>query len=270
MVPLLRAAHLQPALAVTVMTTALGVFAGRGGSAGWLFLAMLTGQLFVGWSNDWLDYARDVAAGRSDKPVAAGQVSRRAVGLAAVVAAALCVPLSLLNGALAGLVHLAAVASAGAYNAWLKRTPLSPVPYAVSFGSLPYFVTLGLPGRPLPPWWAPGAAALLGVGAHFVNTLPDQTDDRRLGVYGLPQRVGRTASLLAGALLLLGAGLLLAVAPAGAPSALAYVLAALQVAAVVAVVAAARLGRERDAWTLTLVAAGLAVALLLANGASLA
>ncbi|HWL36802.1 MAG TPA: UbiA family prenyltransferase [Frankiaceae bacterium] len=270
MIALARAAHIQPAVAVTAMTSALGVAAGRGGSAVWLCLAMLTGQLFVGWSNDWLDSARDVAAGRTDKPVAAGSVSRRAVGVAALLAVALCVPFSLLNGAVAGLVHLAAVASAGLYNAFLKRTVASPVPYAFSFGSLPWFVTLGLPGRPAPPWWSYAAAALLGVGAHFVNTLPDQADDVRLGVRGLPQRIGRTPSLVTGAVLLVGAGLVLAAAPPGAPSPLALALAAVQVAAVLGVVVTARLGRERASWTLTLAAAVLAVALLLANGASLA
>ena len=270
MVPLLRAAHLQPAVAVTAMTTALGVAAGRGGSAVWLCLAMLSGQLFVGWSNDWLDAGRDVAAGRADKPVAAGQVSRVSVGVAALVAVTLCVPLSLANGVLAGLVHLAAVGSAGLYNVVLKRTVASPLPYAFSFGSLPWFVTLGLPGRPAPPWWASAAAALLGVGAHFVNTLPDQADDVRLGVRGLPQRIGRTPSLVAGAVLLVAAGVLLAVAPPGSPTAVAAVLAVAQVAAVAGVVVAARTGRERAAWTGTIVAAALAVALLLANGAALA
>lgn len=270
MVPLIRAAHVQPALAVTAMTTALGVAAGRSaGSAVWLCLAMLSGQLFVGWSNDWLDAGRDVAAGRADKPVAAGQVSQSAVGTSALLSLSLCIPLSLANGLRAGLVHLAAVASAGLYNLVLKRTPLSPLPYAFSFGSLPWFVTLGLPGRPAPPWWATTAAALLGVGAHFVNTLPDQAADRRLGVHGLPQRIGRTPSLLSGAVLLVAAGLLLAVAPPGSPSGLALALAVLQVAAVAAVLATAVARRERASWTLTIASAGLAVALLLANGAAL-
>lgn len=270
MIPLLRASHVQPALAVTALTTALGVAAGRGASAVWLCLAMLSGQLFVGWSNDWLDAGRDVAAERSDKPIAAGQVPRSLVGRAALVAVAACVPLSLANGAAAGSVHLAAVASAGLYNAVLKRTPLSPLPYAFSFGSLPWFVTLGLPGRPAPPWWATVAAALLGVGAHFVNTLPDLAADVALGVRGLPQRLGRTPSLVAGAVLLAAAGLLLAAAPPGPPSALAYALAPLQLACVAAVLGTASTGRERAAWSLTIAAAGLAVVLLLANGASLA
>jgi 4-hydroxybenzoate polyprenyltransferase len=268
--PLLRAAHVQPLLAVTALVTALAVAAGRGAGSVWVCLAILSGQLFVGWSNDWLDRDRDRAAGRTDKPVAAGQVPARVVGAAALVAVALCVPLSLANGWRAGLVHLGAVASAGLYNARLKATPVSPVPYALSFGSLPYFVTLGLPGHPAPPLWAPLGAALLGAGAHFVNTLPDQEADVRLGVRGLPQRIGRTPSLLAGALLLAAAGAVLALLPAGSPRPATLALLATQLAAVAGVVAAARMDHARGAWTLTLVAAALAVALLLARGSALA
>jgi 4-hydroxybenzoate polyprenyltransferase len=269
-IPLLRAAHVQPALAVTAMTTALAVSAGRGASSVWVALALLSGQLFVGWSNDWLDRDRDRRSGRSDKPVAAGQVAASAVGVAALVAVAACVPLSLANGWRAGLVHLAAVASAGLYNLRLKATVLSPLPYAFSFGSLPYVVTYGLAGHPAPPPWAPLAASLLGMGAHFVNTLPDQGDDLREGIRGVPQRIGRTPSLLAGASLLLAAGVVLAVLPAGTPGAASLALLAVQAACVAALVVVARLGHERAAWSLTLASAALAVALLLAQGSSLA
>jgi 4-hydroxybenzoate polyprenyltransferase len=262
-IPLLRASHVQPALAVTAMTTGLAVRAGRGVGSVWVAAAMLSGQLFVGWSNDWLDRDRDVAAGRTDKPVAVGSVSSAAVGRAALIAVALCVPLSLANGLLAGSVHLGAVASAGAYNAWLKRTLASPLPYALSFGSLPYFVSLGLPGHPVPPWWMPAAAALLGVGAHFVNTLPDQADDVRLGVRGLPQVIGRTPSLVSGCLLLAGAGVLLAVAPVGPVGGTTLALLGVQLLAVLGVVAAAVTRHERAAWSLTIMSALLAVALLL-------
>lgn len=268
MIPLLRASHLQPAVAVTAMTTALAVSAGRGASSVWVALALLSGQLFVGWSNDWVDRDRDRRSGRTDKPVAAGQIPARVVGAAALTSLALCVPLSLANGWRSGLVHLGAVASAGLYNLRLKATPVSPLPYAVSFGSLPYVVTLGLPGHPAPPAWAPVAAALLGMGAHFVNTLPDQADDLREGIRGLPQLIGRTPSLVAGATLLLGAGVVLAIAPPGPPG-LALVLLAVQAGAVAALVVAARAGRERLAWTLTIASAVLAVALLLAQGSAL-
>jgi len=51
------------------------------------------------WSNDWFDARRDAAAGRTDKPVPAGQVSRRAVGLAGLAALAVSVLLSFAIGA---------------------------------------------------------------------------------------------------------------------------------------------------------------------------
>jgi 4-hydroxybenzoate polyprenyltransferase len=269
-IPLLRASHVQPMLAVTALVTALAVAAGRGAGSVWVALAILSGQLFVGWSNDWLDRDRDVSAGRLDKPVAAGQVAASLVGRCALAAFLACIPLSLANGWRAGLVHIGAVVSAGLYNAWLKATPLSPVPYAVSFGSLPFFVTLGLPRHPGPPGWAPLGAALLGAGAHFVNTLPDQEDDVRLGVRGLPQRLGRTPSLVAGAVLLAAAALVLAVLPPGSPGAPTVALLAAQLGAVLGVVLAARTGHPRGAWTLTLAAAALAVSLLLVQGAALA
>ena len=82
----------------------------------------------------------------------------------AVGALALCVPLSLLSGLTAGTVHLAAVGAALAYNVRLKSTIASFVPYAVAFGALPAFITLGLDGSPGPPAWAVEAGALMGVG----------------------------------------------------------------------------------------------------------
>ena len=41
-----------------------------------------------------------------------------------------------------------------------------------------------------PPWWWPVGAALLGVGAHLLNVLPDLDDDAATGVRGLPHRLG--------------------------------------------------------------------------------
>ena len=51
---------------------------------------------------------------------------------------------------------------------------------------------MALTGRTdvLPPPWVPVAGALLGVGAHLVNALPDLADDAATGVRGLPHRLG--------------------------------------------------------------------------------
>ena len=131
---------------------------------------------------------------------------RASVATACALAVAACVPLSLASGWRAGLVHLVAVAGGWAYNLGLKRTVLSWLPYAVSFGLLTAFITLGLPGHPAPPWWLVPAGALLGIGAHFLNVVPDVDDDLAAGVRGLPQRLGAARSAVAGAVLLAGGG----------------------------------------------------------------
>lgn len=205
---LLRSCHPEPTVAVTVLVTALAVTTGRD-LVGVLLVAaaVLTGQLSIGWLNDHLDAERDRVVGRTDKPAATGVISARAVGVAALVAAVLCVPLSLASGILAGSLHLTAVAAGLVYDLGLKATRASVLPYAVCFGLLPVFVVLGAGGTP--PWWLPAAGALLGSGAHFANVLPDLDDDRATGVQGLPHRTGAAASRAAAAGLLLAASVVL-------------------------------------------------------------
>jgi 4-hydroxybenzoate polyprenyltransferase len=213
---LVAASHPLPSAAVTAFAVAVSAAAGR--SAGGVLLtglAVLTGQLSIGWSNDLLDRSRDLAAGRSDKPLATGAADPRTVWRATWLALVACVPMSLANGLLAGTVHLVAVSGGWAYNLGLKRTWASPVPYAVSFALLTCFVTLGLDGSPWPPPWAVAAGALLGVGAHFLNVVPDVADDLADGVRGLPQRIGARASAVTGAVLMAAAAVLAVTGPDG-------------------------------------------------------
>ncbi|WP_285507061.1 UbiA family prenyltransferase [Actinokineospora sp. NBRC 105648] len=204
--PLLRASHPEPAVAVTLAAAALA--AGLGQTT-WGVLAVvgavLAGQLSVGWLNDLVDAGRDAAVGRTDKPVAIGAVSATTIRTAVIIAAVATVGLSLASGVPAGLAHIVAVGSAWAYDLRLKATAFSIAPYAVSFGLLTAFVTLGLPDPYLPPWWLVATAALLGSAAHFANTLPDLEDDNATGVRGLPHRMGAQASRVAAALLVLAA-----------------------------------------------------------------
>jgi 4-hydroxybenzoate polyprenyltransferase len=183
---------------------------------------ILVGQLSVGWSNDWIDADRDALSARPDKPISQGQISRPAVGTAAVVALAATVPLSFALGFGAGLAHVVAVASAWAYNLYLKRTAWSWLPYAVSFGLLPVVVTLSLQQPRPPPLWIVAAGALLGVGAHLTNVLPDLQDDLANGVRGLPHRLGRTAASLCALVALSLASIIVVVGAPGAPSALGW------------------------------------------------
>jgi 4-hydroxybenzoate polyprenyltransferase len=188
---LVAAAHPGPALAVTVLAALLAVADGLGpGMVVLVTAAVLSGQLSIGWSNDLVDAARDRAVGRVDKPLATGAVSVTTVRLACALAVVACVPLSLACGTAAGLTHLVCVAAGWAYNLGLKATVWSWLPYAVAFGGLPVFVALADPPQSLPPAWIPLAGALLGVGAHLLNVLPDLADDAATGVRGLPHRLG--------------------------------------------------------------------------------
>jgi 4-hydroxybenzoate polyprenyltransferase len=220
--------------------------------------AVLTGQLSIGWCNDWADAPRDTLAARRDKPVAQGLVGRATVGGAAVLALLVCIALSLALGLLPGVVHLVAVASAWAYDLGVKATLASPLPYAFSFGLLPAVATTALPSSPWPAAGVVAGAALLGVGAHFANTVADTAADAATGVRGLPQRVGARRSLQVSAVSVAAAALaLLTAASSSTPVVLVLLVLGALVAAAVAV-AGDTLGRR--AFRLVLLAVALVIA----------
>ena len=203
---LARCSHPEPVVMVSALCGVLAVLAGRGWGTVWVVLAVLAGQLFVGWTNDYVDRKRDTEARRADKPVAQGEISPRLVAIAAVVAGVATIPLSLASGVAATIVHLVGVASATAYNLGLKATAFSVVPYALSFAMVPAFITLGLAHPHWPPAWVTLAASLTGVGGHFAQARPDVERDRRQRVLGMPQLVGeRVSGVVAATFLVAGA-----------------------------------------------------------------
>jgi 4-hydroxybenzoate polyprenyltransferase len=200
---LARCSHPEPVVAVTSVCGVLAVLAGRGGwGTVWVMLAVAAGQVFVGWTNDYIDRRRDTEVQRADKPLARGEISSRSVAIAATVAGLAVVPLSLASGVPATMVHVIGVVSATAYNLGLKSTWLSVVPYAVSFAMVPAFITLGLAHPHWPPAWVSAAASLTGVGGHFAQARPDVERDRRQRVLGLPQVFGDRGSAIAAAVFL--------------------------------------------------------------------
>jgi 4-hydroxybenzoate polyprenyltransferase len=254
---------------VTGLATAIAATSGRDLRGTVLVAcAVLTGQLSIGWCNDLVDRDRDLRAGRTDKPIATGEVQPRLVAVACATAATACIPLSLASGWRAGLCHLVGVAGGWAYDLGLKRTLLSWLPYAVSFALLGAFLALGLPGHPAPHGWLLLAGGLLGVGAHFLNVVPDVDADRRAGILGLPQRLGAARSRTGGAVLLAAAAAVVTLGP-GDPSP--WSLAGL-VAALVLAAAAALTGRRpgsRLPFLLALATAAVTVALLIGAGSDL-
>ena len=238
------ASHPWPSLAIAVLVTVVAAQAAPSGIGPVLTgPAMLAGQLSIGWCNDACDALRDAAAGRTDKPVATGAVSVRAVWIAAhaslvvalVMAAAISVPTAVLLAVIIG--------AAWAYNLGLKSSPASGLAYVLGFGPLPAYAFSTLPGHPMPAWSVTAAAALVGLGGHFADVLPDLVADRATGVAGLPQRVaarwGAGAVRTCALTLLLSASALLVVAS----SRLWVGVAGLAVAVVFAVIGARGAGR---------------------------
>lgn len=257
------ASHPGPTVAVTTLVTVVAWSAGRD-LTGCLFVAaaILTGHLSIGWSNDAIDATRDTSVHRNDKPIVLGLVSRRTLWIGATLMLVACVPLSLASGWLAGLAHLVGVAAAWGYNLRLKSTRISWLPYAVAFGLLPSFVTLGTSDT-WAPWWASAATALLGVGAHLANVVPDLADDLATGVEGWPQRLGRLARYAA-PLPLATATALLVLAPPGPVGAIGW--ATLAVVAVLLVVIVA----WRNApFLLTIAVAAVSIVALVLRGDAL-
>jgi len=262
---LVRSSHAGPTVAVALISLALAIGIGL---SSWqvvgITLMILCNQFSVGLSNDWLDAERDRRSGRTDKPIAAGEVSVHTVAALALILASVSVVLSLAFGALAALAHGLFLASGWAYNLWLKSTPASVIPYIVGFGSLPAIVTLAADPPQLVQLWAIAAGALLGIAAHFSNVLPDLDEDRSTGVRGLPHILGARISGIVIAVSLVAASLAVAFGPGNDISAVPIIGFALTLTlAIASVVLVVRNTMKRMLFRLTIAAAMINVALLL-------
>ncbi|GGM73009.1 hypothetical protein GCM10011609_06080 [Lentzea pudingi] len=262
---LAQASHPLPSLAVTAVAVLLGLGNGLDGPRTVLLgFAVLTGQLSIGWSNDWIDAARDRATRRADKPAATGSIAVRAVAVAAGAAALATVVSSLLLGWFAGTVLLLSVAGGWAYNLGLKATVFSGAAYLFSFAALTIGVHAAGPGESWPPWWVPVAGALLGFGAHFANVLPDLRADAETGVRGLPHRLGPRVGVIVMTLALATASVVLGLAPAQASALYSAVAVTTGLAlATATTVAAIRAPHSAIAFRLTVAIALLDVVLLI-------
>lgn len=188
------ASHPLYTLAMTIGVAAAAALTGRStAEVGLVAVTVLSGQLTVGWLNDVVDRNRDQQVGRLDKPVALGWIDPGTVTFSLSVAVLALVPLSVANGTYAGLAHLGAVLAAWLANTGIRRTVLSWLPLAVSFGLLPAFLSYGglgggMHGGP-PTWTMTVLAALLGIGVHFLRALPELVQDNETGVRHLPLRI---------------------------------------------------------------------------------
>ena len=198
---LLRAAHFGPTVLVVSVTFMLSITQLSAAKSFGIAIAILFGQLVVGWTNDLLDFPLDKAAGRLNKPLVAEIVTHKQIQVGIAIALIAAILLSFLGplGIRGGLLHMFGLLSATIYNFWAKSTWFSPVPYAISFGALPWAVYSVVHKHP--PTWLFIDFILVSMSFHFLNVIKDLEWDRSQLVLGLPQRIGKkwcawTAGLL--------------------------------------------------------------------------
>jgi 4-hydroxybenzoate polyprenyltransferase len=191
---LLRAAHPKQAFLTAAGLAAAAALVGRPTrEIGLVFATVLVGQAMAGWHNDLVDRKRDAANETLRKPVAEGLLEPGTVWFAIACATLLVVPLSIANGVTAGISYLVALAVSLVGNVTFRKGWLSWLPWAVSYGLYPAFLSYGGWGggtEGTPPEISISAlAALLGVCVHFLRALPGLVADNRDGYRHLPLRV---------------------------------------------------------------------------------
>ncbi len=159
-----------------------------------MLLVMLFAQCAIGVANDLFDRDLD-ARTKPWKPLAAGLVTQpQAIAMAAAFVAASVALAATLGPAGLGLAALG-TASGLAYDARLKCTMLSALPFAVAIPTLPLWVYVSLDRAEPVLWWLLPLGALIGVTLHLANTLPDIEADAANGVRGLAHRLGVKRSM---------------------------------------------------------------------------
>ena len=153
-------------------------------------------QFSISAFNDYFD--RRVDLGRHDKPVATGMVSPWAAWALGFLLGALALALALPFGF--WVTALTAVGLGGGllYDAGLKYTAFSWLPFAIAFPTLPLWAWAGAsPRGELPPQlaWIVPVGAVLVLGIHLADTIPDLASDAGKGVRGLAHRLGMAKSL---------------------------------------------------------------------------
>jgi len=210
---MVKATHFGPTVLVVSISFTLAMTQLSFGKSIEIALAILAGQCVVGWTNELVDYQRDNEAGRSKKPLVRGSVTRRQLQIGVGVALTSAILLSFLGplGVRGGWLHLLGLGSATVYNFWAKATWLSPLPYAISFGVLPWAIYSAAHKSPAP--WLYMDFAFVSVSFHFLNVIKDLEWDVLQGIQGAPQRLGKRGSVATAAILVLAAVLLGIVRP---------------------------------------------------------
>ncbi|MFT4262840.1 MAG: hypothetical protein QM572_05620 [Nocardioides sp.] len=210
---LLRASHPRQAVLTTLVLTAAASLSGRPGrEVALVAVTVLIGQVVLGWQNDFVDAEADQRHSRVKATV--DGLSPTTLSFSLSVAVLALIPIAVNNGLMAGACYLVSVVVAALGNLRLRlvrQGPLSWLPWAISFGLYPAFLSYGgWGGRATgeaPTLTLTVLAALLGVGVHVLTSLWGLVADDADGWTYLPLRLARRTGatmLLTGTIAYLG------------------------------------------------------------------
>lgn len=192
--------HPVPSLLTVLAAGAFVLLAAKGlpplGRLAYLLVIEAAMQFSISAFNDYFD--RHVDAGRSDKPVASGLISHTTAWVAGLAFAALAVALALPFGFWLTTLTIVGLGGGLLYDAGLKYTAFSWLPFALAFPTLPLWAWAGasaggeIPARLA---WIVPVGAVLVLGIHLADTIPDLAADTGAGVRGLAHRLGPVRSL---------------------------------------------------------------------------
>ena len=197
------AAHFGPTMLITTISFLLAARLWWEGPAYLIAFTVFLGQLLIGWSNDIYDYQDDLKHNRVNKPLVSGQLKIEDLKKATFILLPIALLANLLGplGLKGGAVYLLGVGCGIAYNFYFKFRITSPIAYFIALAALPASIFYAVDRNP--PLWVLASSSLLGVAFHFANVLKDLSADRDSNIGGLPQRLGKKASLVIIAILLI-------------------------------------------------------------------
>lgn len=196
-----RMLHPVPSLMTVLAAGAFVLLAARGlpplGRLLHLLLIETAMQFSISAFNDYFD--REIDRGRADKPVASGVISPGVASIVGLTLALAAVLGALPLGFWVTMLTIIGLGGGLLYDAGLKYTAFSWLPFCIAFPTLPLWAWAGAnPGAGLPPHmlWVIPVGAVLVLGIHLADTIPDLASDTQAGVRGLAHRLGMWRSLL--------------------------------------------------------------------------
>jgi 4-hydroxybenzoate polyprenyltransferase len=198
---LVRLAHPLPTLLNALVAAALTTTAGGSSTqAALAAITMLGIHASIGAMNDLLDQERD--KGRSEKPLVGGNVSPQEARVMVIIAATAGFAAASALSSMSVSIAAAGATLGYLYNAGIKRTPISFLPFALGVALIPA-CAWSAAGVPLPAAIAtlclialPGGSALA-----LQNALADRELDKSVGANGAVVRLGHRRTILLIALL---------------------------------------------------------------------